>query len=68
MLDPLPVLPQRVFGTHLPTAFYGSEPSRETETFRGVASVPGRRAPIRFELLTPDTLEKLRDGLQRLRG
>lgn len=57
-------LPQRVYGTHLPTAFYSSTPS--LRTYRGVARVPdgcrvddGRQVDVR-------TLYRVRDGLRQL--
>lgn len=61
---PPTALPQRVYGTHLPTAFYTS--ASAPATFRGVASVP---AWCRAEDVCANDgriLQRLRDGLQRL--
>jgi len=51
-------LPQRVYGTHLPYAFYSSTPGQGT--YRGVARVP---TVSRIDL---EMLGRVRDGLQRL--
>lgn len=54
-------LPHRVAGTHLPAAFYSSAPG----ALVGIARVPRAVGPERFDTLTVEKLQQLRDALRR---